>query len=197
MSTHPGWSVAGAAGGVVAALALGACGAAPQEAAAEAPPSPAAMQPSYGQPQGYAGQPGYGQTDDAQPGEGPAPTTRDDAIVELDQAEAELFAALERRGFAEPRPKAGATPPSRSGATSAPKPTSPSGGQVSPGGVEAAAKSAGGPCATACRALASMNRAADHLCGLAGESDARCSDARTRVKSASDRVQAQCPACAP
>jgi hypothetical protein len=52
------------------------------------------------------------------------------------------------------------------------------------------------PCETACRALASMSRAAQHLCGLAGDADQRCDAARTRVKSATDRVEAQCPRCA-
>jgi hypothetical protein len=41
-----------------------------------------------------------------------------------------------------------------------------------------------------------MVRSADHLCGLAGEGDARCEGARTRVKNATDRVHAQCPSCA-
>ena len=52
------------------------------------------------------------------------------------------------------------------------------------------------PCGSACAALASMSRAAEHLCGLAGDGDARCEDARTRVRSAEGRVRAACPACA-
>jgi hypothetical protein len=52
------------------------------------------------------------------------------------------------------------------------------------------------PCVTACAALTSMERAADHLCTLAGAGDARCTDARARVESASKRVRAACPACA-
>jgi hypothetical protein len=51
------------------------------------------------------------------------------------------------------------------------------------------------PCLTACSALASMERAAEHLCGLAGAEDARCTGARARVQSASARVHAACPAC--
>jgi type IV secretory pathway VirB10-like protein len=50
-------------------------------------------------------------------------------------------------------------------------------------------------CSTACSALASMARAADHLCSLAGAGDARCTSARTRVTAASARVHASCPAC--
>jgi hypothetical protein len=52
------------------------------------------------------------------------------------------------------------------------------------------------PCTTACSALASMERATDHLCNLAGASDTRCASARARVKVAHDRVHASCPACA-
>ena len=52
------------------------------------------------------------------------------------------------------------------------------------------------PCTNACRALASMERAASHLCSLAGDTDARCEGARTRVKNAGARVHAECPACA-
>jgi len=50
-------------------------------------------------------------------------------------------------------------------------------------------------CGTACSALASMERAADHLCGITGATDDRCTGARTRVKNASARVHAACPAC--
>ncbi len=53
----------------------------------------------------------------------------------------------------------------------------------------------GEACATACRALSSMRRSADHLCSLAGERDGRCEDARARVTGATSRVSAQCPAC--
>jgi len=52
-----------------------------------------------------------------------------------------------------------------------------------------------GACTTACAALSSMERAAEHLCTLAGAADARCTDARERVKNATARVRATCPAC--
>jgi hypothetical protein len=54
----------------------------------------------------------------------------------------------------------------------------------------------GDGCATACRALASMARSADHLCSLAGEGDGRCDDARGRVRGATARVHTACPTCA-
>lgn len=50
-------------------------------------------------------------------------------------------------------------------------------------------------CGTACAALQSMTRAAEHLCGLTGEGDARCTSARSRVKTAGDRVRGACPSC--
>jgi hypothetical protein len=52
------------------------------------------------------------------------------------------------------------------------------------------------PCATACSALESMERAAKHLCDLTGDGDARCDNARSRVSGATARVSASCPACA-
>jgi hypothetical protein len=51
------------------------------------------------------------------------------------------------------------------------------------------------PCSTACSALASMERAASHLCNLTGDGDARCQSARTRTQSAAARVRASCPSC--
>jgi hypothetical protein len=50
-------------------------------------------------------------------------------------------------------------------------------------------------CSTACAALASMERAAEHLCGMTSSVDGRCTGALARVKSASARVHAACPAC--
>jgi len=50
-----------------------------------------------------------------------------------------------------------------------------------------------GDCAAACRALASMERAADHLCAL--ESGPECSHARERVEAARERVRSTCGGC--
>jgi len=52
------------------------------------------------------------------------------------------------------------------------------------------------PCATACSALGSMERAARHLCDLTGDGDVRCDNARSRVAGATERVSASCPVCA-
>jgi MYXO-CTERM domain-containing protein len=48
-------------------------------------------------------------------------------------------------------------------------------------------------CVTACKAAASIRRAADKICGL--EPGRRCSDARAKADDAQRRVQAACPDC--
>jgi len=52
----------------------------------------------------------------------------------------------------------------------------------------------GGDCATACKALDSMRRAADRLCQL--DPGDRCAKARQKVADATARVNASCPSCA-
>jgi len=48
-------------------------------------------------------------------------------------------------------------------------------------------------CANACKALASLQRAADHLCAVAEPEE--CSDARVRVDRARRAVESQCGGC--
>jgi hypothetical protein len=52
-------------------------------------------------------------------------------------------------------------------------------------------------CVAACRALASMERAAQHLCDLAGDPDDqnRCNDARRKVVAARERIRSACGTC--
>lgn len=45
------------------------------------------------------------------------------------------------------------------------------------------------PCETACKALASMQRSADRICELTDESSARCTNARSSVSDARERVE--------
>lgn len=52
-----------------------------------------------------------------------------------------------------------------------------------------------GDCATACRALASMESAAHHICELGGDDSTDCSSARQRVSIARDRVERACGKC--
>jgi hypothetical protein len=56
--------------------------------------------------------------------------------------------------------------------------------------------SGGGRCPVACKALASMRRAADLVCDLAGRADAQCTDAQSRVTRSQSRVERACPRCA-
>ena len=48
-------------------------------------------------------------------------------------------------------------------------------------------------CATACRALESMERAAEHLCAI--DSGSECGRARERLEAARQRVRASCGGC--
>jgi hypothetical protein len=63
--------------------------------------------------------------------------------------------------------------------------------------AEAQLEAARSDCAAACRALASMQRATEHLCALADESDdrRRCEEARKRLLAARDRVRSSCGGC--
>lgn len=118
-------------------------------------------------------------------------TDADSAIAELGRAEGEirsLFgpdaeAATVTTGT--PGEPSAAPPPPDQPVAQAAAPTAGRAEQVS-------TDAAGDPCSIACRALASMDRAATHLCGLSGESDPACTSARERVKNASDRVSARC-----
>jgi MYXO-CTERM domain-containing protein len=47
-------------------------------------------------------------------------------------------------------------------------------------------------CATACKALESLSRAAQHICEVAPD---ECESAKAKLKTASDRVHAACPSC--
>lgn len=47
-------------------------------------------------------------------------------------------------------------------------------------------------CATACKALESLARAAQHLCDVAPE---HCDEAKAKLRTATDRVHAACPQC--
>lgn len=119
---------------------------------------------------------------------GPAPGDLDEQLAALSEAEAQLNQVFGGRVEKQEEAKPAATPPKTS------KPSGDVTGVKKDKGAEPLAQ--GDACGTACSALSSMERAAVHLCGLAGEGDPRCEGARTRVRSAADRVRASCPACA-
>jgi hypothetical protein len=114
-----------------------------------------------------------------------------DPAAELDRAEREI-SSLFGPAAGEPGAGAPATSPAILPA-SPPKPADdPRPAEAQSGGAAADERPAGDPCAVACRALASMERAANHLCGLSGEAQPPCTSARDRVKAANDRVAARC-----
>jgi len=180
MSTHPVCPAARAAV-TLAVLALAGCGGA-------ATPEPASPATAPGMTAEVASAP-------------PPSASPDDAAVDLDRAEAELLAALgqpQQRYAQAPgaSPQAGAAQPAQPAPAPPPTSATPSVDGASPKSAQRAETSSASPCTTACRALASMERAAEHLCDLSGSDDTRCDSARARVKSATERVYAQCPSCA-
>jgi hypothetical protein len=114
-------------------------------------------------------------------GQPPEPHIRD-AEVELLRAERALDEAMPR---AEATARALPPPPDKKKAEEPESERAPKRGGEAPRD----------PCGTACIALASMARSAEHLCRLAGPADARCSGARSRVQAAEERVRATCGAC--
>jgi hypothetical protein len=104
------------------------------------------------------------------------------AEAEFEQARVELYAAL--APTRSDQPAAGAAP-------KAARPTKPSdsasGAAEAPKG-DAEKKSSEGGCATACRAFASLGRAAEAVCRLAGEKDERCTRAKGIVSDAERKV---------
>jgi len=122
---------------------------------------------------------------------GPEPTTIEEAQADIDRWRAQL----------EPHPTApsGAAdaPPGGGPAVTAPQPTAPPPGVAAQPNMESDAstkseeRDAGGvpaECVTPCRAIASMRRSVAALCRLAGETDARCIDARKTLESSERRV---------
>jgi hypothetical protein len=134
----------------------------------------------------------------------PLPPTADGTMDALDRAENDLRLALGGMPSAAPAASGYAQAPGVSGEVkSAPLPAPPPVVQAEAAPRDERPSSVGAgptamssdPCANACRALASMERATTHLCSLAGDADPRCEGARTRVKNAGARVHAECPAC--
>ncbi|MFO0553277.1 MAG: hypothetical protein U0271_33140 [Polyangiaceae bacterium] len=106
--------------------------------------------------------------------EGFTPTTLADADAELDAWDARLgvLVGLKQASAAQEEPLQTPVPPSQ--------PEQP--------------RSDGDVCETACDALASMKRATEHVCSLAGPGE-HCDTARARTNRAEQRVRARCPDC--
>ena len=170
---------AASAGAVLAAaVSVGACARAPAPAAPAPPAEPQSQ---------FAAAP-------VAPG-----ASVEGAAAELARAEDQMQRALALAGGAPvapaqekpslPNQGAPAPPPPQAGPSKAP--TSSGSDDERPDALSAA-----DACSVACRALESMRRSTEQLCGLAGAGDARCIDANARVDRALARVRASCPACA-
>jgi len=154
---------------------------APEEAAAPEGEAPSTMAPAA---------PGLGPTQAPAGGAPPPPSEATEDIGEaedldtIEQAQA-LLARAEQElesfyGQASQRKERAAGAPSPASAGAAARPP-----------VRSRPPS---PCASACRAFASLDRAAGAVCRLAGESDARCLRAKKSVKENAQRVAScSCP----
>jgi len=96
------------------------------------------------------------------------PTSIEEAQAQLERARAQL------RGQA---PLAPTTATTGAAAESAPA-----------GGATPTAESPPSRCGNACGAMSSMRRAVDAICRMAGETDARCADARRTLKDSETKV---------
>jgi hypothetical protein len=106
--------------------------------------------------------------------EGPAPSTIEEAEAELSRARTSLEGPPASQPVPSQAPQGGVVQPSPPPPPMAPAPR-----------VEARETST---CETPCRAIASMRRAVSTICRLAGEEDARCTNAREVLKSNEKRV---------
>jgi hypothetical protein len=134
----------------------------------------------------------------------PPPATVDEALAQLDTAELDVNRSLgypaggDARPYAEPpgqSPQGEAAQPAPAPATAPPPSPARTSEYENEQKRETTPAPPPDPCTTACRALASMGRAADHLCGLAGAEDPRCGHARERLQLAENRVRQSCPNC--
>ncbi|MDI1449512.1 hypothetical protein [Polyangium sp. 6x1] len=166
-------------------LALAACAAAPPSAGAPSTAGEAAApaEPSPPPPAATAMTEEKVTSDDLR--------TPDDAEMELARWESSFLNVMGVEASAKAS-GADATPPSPTQQRKAPgaaptKPVTPE--SMSTTGTEDS------PCHGACRAYASMKRAATRLCDLAGKEDDRCAAAQQRIDRANERLKAACPRC--
>jgi hypothetical protein len=121
-------------------------------------------------------------------------------IAELDRGEWRITELFGPPGGAPPpdasaAPAASAAPVAQGGGQPLGQPTPQDAAmEAKPGAPQKGGESAPAqdPCGIACNALASMGRAARHLCEMAGPDEPRCTSARERVKNATERVSAHC-----
>ena len=130
----------------------------------------------------------------------PAATPAGGAAPEMEES-APKAGAPAQPGYPSPPPPPGAqpsTPAATSSADLADAPQRRAAARAEMDRAQAAVAIAAGDCSAACRALASMERAADHLCDLGAgdpEDHRRCDDARRRVTAARERIKSACGTC--
>jgi hypothetical protein len=107
------------------------------------------------------------------------PTTIDEAQAQLERARAQL--------------QASGAGPSSAATTATPSVAPP---PTAAGGETAGAQPPTNPCATACQAIASMRRAVDAICRMAGQDDARCTGAKKTLGDSETKV-ASCGCAGP
>jgi hypothetical protein len=111
----------------------------------------------------------------------------DDAEKGLKRAEAEFRAAV-RAPRAEASPMGGGREERPPAAETAPAPPPPAAGPP-PRPADASGADVAAACPTACRAFASMTRATETICRLAGPTDERCTRAQRSVDDARSNLR--------
>lgn len=157
---------------------------APPPPAAEPAPAPAPAAPSSLQSEERDESESSRQTPIS--AESAGPLTLDQAVAEFERAKTELEGALRLSANATSgsgAPGAGAAAPARARPSSPPRATA----DAPKDRAEKKAQSETS-CQTACRAFASLERAADSVCRLAGPKDARCTRAQEIVTAHTPRV---------
>jgi hypothetical protein len=152
----------------VALVALPGCGGAAPEAAAPGAKSPESARSAS-----------------------PEPGSIEEAQAQIASARAQLGGDTGPSRFA-PAPGAAPSPMSPvSPSLTPPRSTSPAAPPAADSSTASGTSGAGGGddrCASPCRALASMRRAVDALCRMAGNDDARCTDAKRTLIDSEGRV---------
>jgi hypothetical protein len=140
-------------------------------------PAPAEAEPAAPSPEDRAVQEREPEEMRSNPGNAYSQQSDDleSAQAELEHARVELNRALSARA---PRAKSGGGAPAAASRGAA--------ADAAP--AKAEKKSAESSCATACRAFASLERAADAVCRITGEKDGRCAHAHAVVSDAKQRL---------
>ncbi len=133
----------------------------------------------------------------ASPAKADAPPPADSSVDSAQSAQSDLDKGEWRitELFGPPGGRAHGEEPAAAATAAPTSPPQPAVGQTTTKAAELSGGDANKPadaCTIACSALASMERAARHLCEMSGPDEDRCTSARERVRNANDRVAAHC-----